>query len=113
MSSTAVDQFLTVAPRRPSTLRLTRRGRVVVFILALLVVMALGFAGASLSGAAGKAGRGVPTRTVVVAPGDTLWDLASEAAEGGSVRGMEQQIKDLNGLDSAVLVAGQRLRIPQ
>lgn len=113
MTSTTMDQFLSSAPRRRSTLRLTRRGRVVVFAFALLAVMVLGFAGASLSGATGEAGRGVATRTVVVAPGDTLWDLASDAADGGSVRGMEQQIKDLNGLDSAVLVAGQRLRIPR
>lgn len=113
MSSTTIDQFLTAAPRRRSAVRLTRRGRIVVFMLALLVLMALALAGASLSGAAGESGAGVPTHTIVVAPGDTLWDLASDAAGGGSVREMEQRIKDLNGLDSGVLIAGQRLRIPQ
>jgi len=113
MSSTTIDQFLAASPRRRSTVRLTRRGRVVVFALALLVLLALGVAGAGLSGAAGEKGRDVPTRGVVVAPGDTLWDLASEAADGGSVRDMEQQIKDLNGLDSGMLLAGQRLRVPE
>lgn len=113
MSSMTIDQFLATAPRRRSGVRLTRRGRIVVFVLALLVLMALALAGASLSGAAGEAGAGVPTHTIVVAPGDTLWDLASDAADGGSVRAMEQRIKDLNGLDSGVLIAGQRLRIPE
>jgi len=84
----------------------------VVLVIALLLFLALGLVGAGLSGAAGQSGPAVPTHTVVVAPGDTLWDLASAAAKGGSIRDMEQEITDLNGLSSVVLVAGQRLRIP-
>jgi len=113
MSSTTIDQFLSVpARRRRSTVRLTRRGRVVVFTVALLVLLSLALLGAGFSGATGQRGDEAPTHTVVVAPGDTLWDLAATAAHGGSIRDTEQQIKDLNGLDSGMLIAGQRLRIP-
>lgn len=96
---------------RRSAVRLTRRGKVVVFCCTLLVLLALALVGAGLSGAAGQQGR-LATHTITVAPGDTLWDLASAAADGGDVRAMEQEIKDLNGLDSGMLIAGQRLRIP-
>ncbi|MEP9381840.1 LysM peptidoglycan-binding domain-containing protein [Nocardioides sp. KR10-350] len=118
MTTTTLDQFMAPArpvdraPRRGSSVRLTRRGRVVVFLVALGLLLAAGFLGAGLSGAAQEKGNAVPTHTVVVEPGDTLWDLASDAADGGSVRDMEQQIKDLNGLDSGMLAAGQSLRIP-
>lgn len=116
MSVTFAEQVLKAssvdrAPRRRSTVRLTRRGRVVVFVLALLVLMAIGLVGASISGASQEKGS-VATHTVVVGTGDTLWELASDAADGGDIRRMEQTIKDLNGLDSGMLIAGQTLRIP-
>lgn len=114
MSSTTVQSLIGTrpyaAPHR-STVRLTRRGRAVVVVLALAVLAAVGLLGASISGAAPRGGS-VPTRTVVIHPGDTLWDLASTAAHGGSVLEMEQRIKDLNGLDSGMLITGQILRIP-
>lgn len=112
MSSTTIDQFFAPAPRRRSHVRLTRRGRLVVLGLALLVLLVVGMLGAGLSGASEQSGPSVPTHPVVVAPGDTLWDLAAAAAHGGSVLDMEQRIEDLNGLDSAMLISGQRLRIP-
>jgi len=111
MSTLSLDHVPYADPRR-STVRLTRRGRVVVFLVTLLAVMAVGFVGASISGASQEKGVGVSTRTVVVGTGDTLWDLASDAAGGGDIRSMEQTIKDLNGLDSGMLIAGQTLRIP-
>ena len=111
MSTMTMDQLThRPAPRR-STVRLTRRGRAVVFLFALLVILTAAFVGAGLSGAAGRQGE-LPTHTVTVVPGDTLWDIASQAAHGGDIRSMEQEIKDLNGLDSGMLAAGQRLRIP-
>lgn len=111
MSSTTIDQLLASTPRR-STIRLTRRGRLVVLGFSLVVLFLVGLLGAGLSGASERPGRGAPTHLVVVAPGDTLWGFASAAAHGGSILDMEQRIKDLNGLDSAVLISGQRLRIP-
>jgi len=112
MTTTTVDQMVYAAPRRRSTVRLTRRGRAVVFLAALVVLLGLGLLGAGIAGASGEKGAGVPTHTVVVGTGDTLWDLAADAADGGDIRAMEQTIKDLNGLDSGMLVSGQTLRIP-
>lgn len=111
MTSMTIDQLPIADPRR-SAVRLTRRGRVVVLGLTLLVLLLVGLVGAGLSGASERPGRAVPTHSIVVAPGDTLWDLATAAAHGGSILDMEQRIKDLNGLDSAVLISGQHLRIP-
>lgn len=114
MSSATVQ---TLTSRRPyaavrrSTVRLTRRGRLVVVVLAVAVLAAVGLLGASISGAA-QHGGSVPTHRVVIHPGDTLWDLASAAARGGSILEMEQRIKDLNGLDSGMLITGQTLRVP-
>lgn len=104
----------TPRPVRPrSTVRLTRRGRVVVFVAGLLVLLGLGLLISNGAGAALHAGTPESTHSVVVAPGDTLWDLATEAAGAdGDVRSMIDHIEKINGLAGASLSAGQTLRIP-
>lgn len=92
--------------------RLTRRGRAVVFALALLVVLGLGVLWAAGSVATEQAGQPEPTRVVMVAPGDTLWQIAADIADDGQVRAMVDKIEHLNALDSAVLESGQRLQVP-
>ena len=92
--------------------RLTRRGRIVVLALALLVVLGLGLMLAAGSVATDKPGTPEPTRVVMVGTGDTLWDLAADLADDGDVRGMVDHIERLNALDSGMVVAGQRLRVP-
>ena len=49
---------------------------------------------------------------VKVAPGDTLWGIASDVATDGDVRSMMQQIQRLNAMDYVGLSAGQKLRVP-
>ena len=92
-----------------TTLRLTRRGRVVVFVVALLVAFSALWL---LSGGSSATDRAEATEVIVVATGDTLWDIASEHAESGDVRSMMSHLKDLNDLDSGSLQAGQQLRVP-
>ncbi len=95
-------------------LRLTRRGRLVVFVAALLVAVAIGLF-LSVGSAATETPVGpAPTEVVTVAPGETLWGIASELADGTdtSVREMMIEIERLNALGSPVLHAGQRLRVP-
>lgn len=99
------------APRRP-TYRLTRRGRAVVLVLTLLAVLAVGVAFASGSVATSEQGAAIPTEVVVVAPGDTLWDIAAAASDGGDVRNMMDRIEQLNALDSVMLAAGDRILVP-
>lgn len=93
----------------PPTYRLSRRGRAVVFLLGFLVLLAIGivFAGGSVA-----TGEKETTTTIVVAPGQTLWDVASDVSEGGDVRDAMTHLVELNDLDSVVLDAGQRLEVP-
>jgi nucleoid-associated protein YgaU len=95
-----------------SAVRLTRRGRVVVFVGALLLAFVVGVVVAAGSVATGTAGAPEPTTVVTVASGDTLWGIASELAEPGEVRAMMTRIQHLNAMDSGVLLAGQRLVVP-
>lgn len=93
--------------------RLTRRGRLVVLIGALLLAFAIGvFVTAAGSVATQQAGTPAPTEIVMVGTGDTLWGLAADLADDGDVRSMMKRIEQLNALDSTVLEAGQRLVVP-
>lgn len=95
-----------------SNVRLTRRGRLVVLLLSLVLVLSLGIMLAAGSVATERPGTPEPTQIVMVGTGDTLWGIASDLADDGDVRAMIQHIEDLNALDSSMLVAGQRLRVP-
>ncbi len=96
----------------PSSVRLTRRGRLVLLVaFVVLVFTALTVFGAQ-SAATGEAGAPVETRTVVVGEGDTLWGIASTVAEPGGVREMIHQIEELNALSGAGLAMGQELAVP-
>ena len=102
---------------RRSTVRLTRRGRIVVFAFALVVLFAIAFVGAKVAFAVDGGADKSPAstaHTMVVGDGDTLWDISSKAVAGtdASIREMEQRIKDLNSLESSMLVSGQTLIIP-
>ena len=100
---------------RPSTVRLTRRGRVTVLLLGLALALAGGiFLGAG-SAATERPGTPEPTRVVQVGTGDTLWAIAADAAAAtgeDDVRDMVDRIERLNALESGMVLAGQRLRVP-
>ena len=110
------------APRlgqRPGAtrLRLTRRGRAVLTALVaapLAAALAFSALGATSAAAAPESGDGVAVvfETVMVAPGDSLWGIASEIAPSADPRDVVEELKRLNALESAQLVAGQRLAIP-
>ncbi len=110
MSTVTVNSVATVP--RGTSVRLTRRGRLVVFVLSMLVVLALGLVWAAGSVATDEAGVPQPTTVVTVGTGDTLWGIASELADDGGTRAMINQIEELNALESGMLVAGQRLVVP-
>ena len=95
-----------------STVRLTRRGRLVVFALALVAVLAVGLFVASGSVATDEPGTPEQTRVILVGSGDTLWDIAAGLADDGDVRAMIDRIEKLNALDSGMVVAGQKLVVP-
>ena len=96
----------------PGSVRLTRRGRLVVLTLALLAVLAAGVIIASGSVATDEPGTAEPTRVVMVGTGDTLWDIAADVAPDGDVRAMIDRIERLNALDTGMVSAGQKLLVP-
>ena len=113
MSTLSLSPVFTAAPARArSTVRLTRRGRLVVFVTALFVTLAVAVALAGGAVGTDSAGEQIPTEVVTVAPGDTLWGIASDIAVDGDVRDAMSQIERLNALDTSSLSAGQKLRVP-
>ena len=118
MSTITATPFHTTRPRsasrgaQPGSVRLTRRGRLVVVVLAVLAVLAVGFFFASGSVATDQPGTPPPTKVVQVGVGDTLWDIAAGIADDGDVRAVIAQIEKLNALDSGMVAAGQKLVVP-
>jgi LysM repeat protein len=93
--------------------RLTRRGRVVVVLAALLLLVVAGFTlGRASSQAAGPVAHR-PLPTVTVAPGETLWQIAARVDPGSDRRALVDQIEALNHLHDGRIVAGQQLRLPR
>jgi LysM repeat protein len=106
---------LNLAPRReaPSrgTLRLTRRGRLA-FVLLILAIALLGVSVGRVASQAGTASGGPATRAITVEPGETLWEIALGVEPNVDPRETVTRIRDLNGLGTDVLQAGQQLIVP-
>ncbi len=56
--------------------------------------------------------RPTPTRSYVVAPGDTLWGIAGQAGFEGDRRGAVDRIVKLNHLGPEPITPGQTLQLP-
>ena len=99
-----------VVPARRAGVRLTRRGRLV--LLALLLVLA-GFVGVLVAASTGEAAAPAgPATTVVVRPGDTLWSIAARYAPSGDAFATIEEIRRLNGLEGYTVFAGETLVLP-
>ena len=106
-----------VSTTRRSTTRLTKRGRNVVrgaAVASLLIVIGAGFS--AVGNASEKNIDATPASTgyvkVVVAPGETLWSLASMVAGDRSISSVEDAIVTANNLTGPDLTAGARLWVP-
>ena len=98
----------------PSGIRLNRRGRLARTFVVLSLAIVLGSvvsakAGAGTDVAPAAAGSFI---TVTVAPGDTVWSLATRLADGSDVRSLVSEIISVNSLASVDVATGQKLRIP-
>lgn len=91
-------------------LRLTGRGRLVVFAVALAVVVVAVFW--VFGGSSAATDQPTTTRTVIVGTGQTLWGLAADAAHDGRTGAMVTTLERMNHLDSGMVYAGQRLVVP-
>ena len=105
------------ASSKKSTTRLTKRGRNVVrsaAVASLLVVIGAGFS--AVGNASEKVVDSSPASSgytkLVVAPGETLWSVASMVAGSESVTKAEQEIIDANNLTSPDLSTGMRIWVP-
>ena len=98
-----------------SALALTRRGRLVLFVLAALIV---GLCAVMLPGIVSSATAESPAAPVQVdvrsiAQGESLWTVAREVTEPGlDVRDTIAVIVSLNDLDSVDVRAGQQVLVP-
>ena len=101
-----VLDVLEAAPSPEPGLQLTRRGRVVLTLLALVIVTALMVVFGSGTAATDQAGTVTGTTTITVQPGETLWSIAGAANPGGDIRDTMDDIVKLNSL-----VAGQPLQM--
>jgi hypothetical protein len=98
--------------RTRSALRLTRRGRVVVLLALVTLLLAAFSLGRQGSEAAPKGAPTAQLAQTVVQPGESLWAVARRVAPGHDPRAVIDQIADLNGLQTSELRAGQLLVIP-
>lgn len=110
--STMTINGMTITPTYTPEIRLTRRGRLVVLLGALLMVLLLSVLWGGGSVATERPGTPEPTLVVTVQPGDTLYGIAATVTTDGDVAAMVEEIQSLNALDSGMLAAGQRIRVP-
>jgi hypothetical protein len=104
-------------PKQPP-LRLTRRGRFVVFGVPLILLAALILSFSGFLNAPAKAADSAdqlsltPTVTVTVQPGESLWAIAGSVAPERDPRDVVADIVQLNNLDAARVMPGQQLFVP-
>ena len=96
----------------PRPLRLTRRGRVVVLLALVALVLLLASAFGRATSQAGTRPTGPATRAITVHAGETLWGIALEVAPRSDPRATIERLRDLNHLGTDVVQAGQRLVVP-
>ena len=106
------------APRRTQVraqaprARITRRGRLVV-VLSVLALLVVGFSvGGHVSSQAASSVGVQHARTVTVQPGESLWAVAVRIAPHADPRLVVDRIAQINHLAGAEVYAGQQLVVP-
>lgn len=101
-------------PRPGGSIRLTRRGRLVLLAVLVGLVFAVASVGrVSLLAAGPDSGSAGPVATHwVVQPGETLWQVAVTVAPDEDPREVVARIIELNALPDASVYAGQTLLVP-
>ena len=97
----------------PRTVRLTRRGRLVLAVIAAAVVAGLVVAGATAAQASGPAAAHGGDARVFVQPGDTLWSIALRTDPGADPQAVMAGILRANHLPTSAVTVGQRLWVPR
>lgn len=111
-------QVFAAAGRASRPLRLTRRGRLLLIGLPLMIAAAcvltmLGFFNSPATAADTEEGLEVTaTETYTVTPGDTVWRVAGVVAGEKDPRDIVHSIMELNDLESSTIHVGQQLFVP-
>jgi len=102
------------APAPATRVRLTRRGRLMLTLLAVVTLVAAGVlaAGGPPATAGTDPGAAATAERVTVRPGETLWAIAEREAPGVDPRETVAAILDLNALESSAVQAGSVLLLP-
>lgn len=98
--------------RPASSVRLTRRGRLVITVLGVLVLLALISVGRTGSQAATATETGPALTQATVQSGETLWSVAQRIAPDNDPREVVAQIRRINDLPTSGLRVGQQLLLP-
>ncbi len=113
----AFERPLAGEPVAKRPVRLTRRGRVVVLLTLLtllLLAFTIGRVGNSQA-ATHRPGASAPSHVYVqttVHQGESLWAVARRVAPGQDPRSVVLKIRELNPLSSGAVQAGQQLVLP-
>jgi hypothetical protein len=97
----------------PRSVRLTRRGWLVLAVIAALAVAGLVVAGATAAQASSPALAHAGQSRVFVQPGDTLWSIAQRTDPGADPQAVVAGIMKDNHLSTAAVTVGQRLWVPR
>ncbi|CAN5592563.1 hypothetical protein BH09ACT4_BH09ACT4_01890 [soil metagenome] len=113
MTALASTTLVRPTAMAPTHLRLTRRGRVVLFLLVTVPLVAGAFFAVTNGGQATATNdQGATLQHVTVSSGQTLWQIAGEIAPQADPREVVADIVQLNQLGSGDIQAGQRIAIP-
>jgi hypothetical protein len=99
-------------------LRLTRRGRIVLVGLPLILLSAVLITLAGFMNSPAKAAESAselsvtPTVSVTVQPGESLWGIAGSVAPERDPRDVVADIVQLNNLDGGRVMPGQQIFVP-
>jgi hypothetical protein len=107
----ALDRRVAASMPRGRT-RLTRRGRLVLLVLAVGLVLAAISLGRAGSQAATATETGPALQQTTVQQGETLWTVAQRIAPNNDPRDVVAQIRRVNHLHSSSLQVGQQLLLP-
>lgn len=112
----SMQRHLYVVPtprtQRP-VIRLTRRGRIVMVLVALTAIIGLGITLGDSTAATSRSGAPAAHHMVTVKSGQTLWSIAVAANPGGDIRQTVDDIMRLNSLPSAAgLQMGHQIAVP-
>ena len=105
-------------PGKPPRLRLTRRGRIVLIGLPLVLLVAVILSLTGLLNSPAKAADNAsglmvtPTVSVTVQPGESLWAIAGQVDPDRDPRDVIADIVQLNDLQAGKVMPGQELFVP-